>query len=189
MNLAPMRYKNYVWPHNPETYEIIYERKMAADKVPFGRYTMQCMGLSFRVLRGEGEFFGKGAYDEFKRLATVFYDDEPGLLVHPVWQPSKAYFVGLSLKQEPYEDYVRYSFEFWEKSSSYVTKLTETDSSAAASGTTQATKTKKSYTVMKGDTLWAIAQKNGLTLDALLALNPQIKNPNLIYPGDVISLG
>ena len=26
MNLAPMRYKDYVWPHNPETYTISFKR-------------------------------------------------------------------------------------------------------------------------------------------------------------------
>ena len=41
MNLAPMRYKDYVWPHNPETYTISFQRKVAVAKVPFGRYGMQ----------------------------------------------------------------------------------------------------------------------------------------------------
>ena len=31
-----MRYKDYVWPHNPRVYSIDYERKMAVNKVPFG---------------------------------------------------------------------------------------------------------------------------------------------------------
>ena len=44
------------------------------------------------------------------------------------------------------------------------------------------------YIVKKGDTLSAIAVKHHTTLKNLVALNPQIKNPNLIYPGDVIRL-
>ena len=44
------------------------------------------------------------------------------------------------------------------------------------------------YIVKKGDTLSAIAVKHHTTLKNLLALNPQIKNPNLIYPGDAIRL-
>ena len=40
------------------------------------------------------------------------------------------------------------------------------------------------YTVRKGDTLWGIAKRFGVSLTALIAANPQIKNPNLIYPGD-----
>ena len=42
------------------------------------------------------------------------------------------------------------------------------------------------YTVRKGDTLWAIAKGRGMTLAALIALNPQIRNPNRIYPGEKV---
>ena len=114
MNLAPMRFKNYIWPHNPRVYEIGFRRAMAAHHVPFGRTVLQGMGMEHRVLRGEGEFTGPGAYREFQRLATVFYDESPGILVHPVWQTARAWFVELSVAQEPTEDYVRYAFEFWE---------------------------------------------------------------------------
>jgi LysM repeat protein len=43
------------------------------------------------------------------------------------------------------------------------------------------------YTVKKGDTLSAIAAKAGISLKQLIGLNPQIKNPNLINPGQVIT--
>jgi LysM repeat protein len=41
--------------------------------------------------------------------------------------------------------------------------------------------------VKKGDTLSKIAQNAGISLSALLKLNPQIKNPNLIKPGQVVT--
>jgi len=44
------------------------------------------------------------------------------------------------------------------------------------------------YTVQAGDTLFFIAQKHGVTLDALIAANPHIENPNLIFPGQVINI-
>ena len=40
-----------------------------------------------------------------------------------------------------------------------------------------------------GETLWAIAQTYGLTLGGLMALNPQIKNPNVIRPGQQVRVG
>jgi murein DD-endopeptidase MepM/ murein hydrolase activator NlpD len=43
-------------------------------------------------------------------------------------------------------------------------------------------------TVKKGDTLSEIAEDAGITLKELIKLNPQIKNPNLINPGQVISI-
>jgi peptidoglycan endopeptidase LytF len=42
------------------------------------------------------------------------------------------------------------------------------------------------HTVQRGDTLRIIAGRYGTTVDALLALNPGIKNPNLIFVGQVI---
>lgn len=42
------------------------------------------------------------------------------------------------------------------------------------------------YTVQPGDTLFFIAQRFGTTVQAILACNPQITNPNLIFPGQVI---
>ncbi|WP_333572815.1 phage tail tip lysozyme [Sphingomonas sp.] len=44
------------------------------------------------------------------------------------------------------------------------------------------------YTVRQGDTLSGIAAKNGISLAALRAANPQIRNPNLIFPGQTIAL-
>ncbi|HEY8498352.1 MAG TPA: LysM peptidoglycan-binding domain-containing protein [Limnochordales bacterium] len=42
------------------------------------------------------------------------------------------------------------------------------------------------YIVQPGDTLFFIAQRFGTTVDAILAINPQITNPNLIFPGQAI---
>ena len=128
MILSPMRYKSYTWPHNPRVYTIDYQRVMAVHKVPFGGYQLQDLGLTRRVMKGEGEFSGEGAYDEFKKLACVFYEVGPGLLVHPLWQVANTYFAALRLEQAPRPDYVRYSFEFWEESGTYsgvVTRATQ----------------------------------------------------------------
>ena len=57
---------------------------------------------------------GEGAYSQFGALANVFHENGPGLLIHPVWQATSAYFVTLRLEQEPLPNYVRYSFSFWE---------------------------------------------------------------------------
>ena len=45
-----------------------------------------------------------------------------------------------------------------------------------------------SYTIVKGDTLWKIAVRTQTGLSELIAYNPHIANPALIYPGDVITV-
>ncbi len=42
------------------------------------------------------------------------------------------------------------------------------------------------YTVVPGDTMFFIAQRFGVSLDALIAANPHIPNPSIIFPGDVL---
>jgi LysM repeat protein len=44
------------------------------------------------------------------------------------------------------------------------------------------------YIVQPGDTLSAIADRHDMTLNALLALNPSIQNPNVIFPGQRITV-
>ena len=192
MLLKPMRFKDYTWPHNPETYTAAYRREVAAHKIPLGGWCLQDMGRVHRVLRGEGCFSGAGAYEEFQDLAEVFFQEGPGMLVHPVWRTVSAYFVELELMEEPLPDYVRYSFAFWEDGGTSgglteipaETKIGGNEGSAASAGTGD----RGTYTVRKGDTLWDIAGRYGVPLTALITANPQIKNPNLIYPGDRVIL-
>lgn len=42
------------------------------------------------------------------------------------------------------------------------------------------------YKIRSGDTLSSIAEDAGLSLDKLMALNPQIQNPNVIMPGQTL---
>lgn len=42
------------------------------------------------------------------------------------------------------------------------------------------------YTTQNGDTLWIISLKYGVNLSEVIVANPQIENPDLIYPGDKI---
>ena len=185
MNLSPMRFKEFVWPHNPRVYSITYQRKMGNHKIPLGRYALQSMGLTRRVFRGEGEFVGEGAYDTFKALATVFYEETPGPLIHPVWMATNAWFVGLELEQEPRSDYVRYSFEFWEVVGGTTAALTAR--STGKQGKAASVEEEAVYhRAAAGESLWAIARSYGTTVEALLSMNPGIANPNRLTAGQKV---
>ena len=44
------------------------------------------------------------------------------------------------------------------------------------------------HTVIKGDSMWRIAVKYEVGLSEIKAANPNIKNPDLIYPGQVLTV-
>lgn len=44
------------------------------------------------------------------------------------------------------------------------------------------------YTVRSGDTLFFIAQRNNISLQSLIEANPQLTDPNTIFPGQIICI-
>ncbi|WP_226674588.1 SafA/ExsA family spore coat assembly protein [Rossellomorea aquimaris] len=44
------------------------------------------------------------------------------------------------------------------------------------------------YKVTYGDTMWKIAVKNQVGVSELISANPQISNPNMIYPGQSLNI-
>ncbi len=62
---------------------------------------------------------------------------------------------------------------------------------APASEVNPAVTENKTHTVQSGDTLWGIAKiyyGNGAQYTKIASANPGVKNPNLIYPGQVLSI-
>ena len=176
--LSAMRFKDFTWPHNPRTFRVLWRRRVCVLDAPGGRYRVQDLGLTCRVLRGEGEFCGPTAYADFERLQRVFLDEGAGTLVHPLWHSQSVYFTRLELTQEPRQDYVAYAFEF-----------TETGDGDAGQRKSVRALPEERYTLAPGDTAWSVAARFGLDTAALLALNPGISNPNELRPGQEVRVG
>ena len=45
-----------------------------------------------------------------------------------------------------------------------------------------------SHTVQRGDTMWKLAVKYQVGTSEIIDANPQVADPNLIYPGDVLTI-
>lgn len=167
--LLAMQFKDFTWPNNPKTYTLHAERLAPAHKIPMGDFCVQELGKSAIELRGEGEFFGDRAYEDFRRLLAVFGEDGAGRLVHPIWQCDAAYFTELKLTQQPRRDYVAYRFCF-RQSGLELTAQTKTGS-------------RSFYPAQEGDTLWSVCRKCGLTMTELLRLNPALREPGASLRG------
>ena len=177
--LVSMKYKSFIWPINPKTYEVEYQRSMRRCKIPFADdWTVQDMGSKGRIFRGEGEFAGDRAYEYFRRLAEVFNEGGHGVLYHPVWGRARACFTKLTMREEPREDYVSYSFEFTEipDDPSYYDDSFD-DSLIVAR--LQAKEGRIRYVPAESDdTYYSIAAMNDISVPRLLELNPWIEDPD-----------
>ena len=178
--LSAMKYKDFVWPNNPKTFEVEYKRTLRSYKLPFAGFKVQNLGQQHRIFKGDGEFSGPDAYESFRLLAKVYSDGTSGWLEHPIWPAAKVYFAKLKLKQEPREDYVSYSFEFW-----------ECDSSTGTSGFTPGEPDFERTVYIaarENDTLSSIASRNNTTISLMKKLNPQISETDILYAGRLVRI-
>lgn len=63
-----------------------------------------------------------------------------------------------------------------------------TASALAAALTVSAAAANLSHTVVPGDTMWKLAMKYQVGTSEIIAANPQVANPNLIYPGQILNI-
>ena len=57
-----------------------------------------------------------------------------------------------------------------------------------AAFTVSASASSLSHTVVKGDTMWKLAVKYQVGTSEIISANPQIANPDLIYPGQILNI-
>ena len=173
--LSAMQFKDFIWPHNPRTFHMLWRRRVAVLDAPNGNYVVQDLGKTCRIFTGTGEFYGEDAYATFGRLADTFDRPGPGVLSHPLWYSTGVYFTQLKLSQEPRKNYVVYSFEFTE------TRQTLPEPVVGS-------RVLSLHTVRPGETLWSIAVQYGVSVEALLEANPEISAPNALEAGQVVKL-
>ena len=109
-----MKYKDWPWPENPETFHIDAVREPLYTIAQDNTVTYQGLGPLCRIISGRGVFQGPDAREHFNAMAVIMANGAVGELVHPLWGIFQAYFTGLDLEQDSREDYIVYSFTFRE---------------------------------------------------------------------------
>lgn len=106
-----LKFKNYTWPNDPDTYQEVLSREPQYSTKD-GNTTYTGMSATSRVITGTGAFFGTSACTKFRNLLEVAEETSAGDLVHPIWGTRRCYLTKLELTQEPRENFVSYRFEF-----------------------------------------------------------------------------
>ncbi len=171
MIISNMRFDLFEWTHNPLTVEVGHRRRISQQNTAGGGSFVQGTGCDLKVIKGKGELAGETCLEEYEKLCALFERGRKGLLTLPFMKPFYAYFTDLSLVGEATPDLITYTFEFLEAENS---EYSEKKDGAAY--------------VTEGETLFDIAYREGVSMDVLVQLNPQIKRPDELLAGQEVRL-
>ena len=189
-NVLPlMAYKEFTWEANPTTTTITCEKNLVKLQYPeLDAVDLEDMDCDCAIITGEGEFFGPYAYSLWDNLWAQFKRHGPGDFFHPIYKDIKyAVMKKLEGKMEAKENYISYTFEFWEHRPPNLESRIVVPPAVVTPKATTVAPVKKTYTVVEGDCLWNISKKfcgDGARYTEIASAN-NIKNPDLIYPGQV----
>lgn len=129
--LAHMRYKDFKFPYNPSDCKYTCDRSFVKHKYPQLKGSeLEDFGPNAVVISGSGEFFGRYAYTNWKRLTKEFKKLGVGTFSHPIYTDvTRALMTKCESELEPRENYVKYSFEFVADATPIVKKAKRTTSS------------------------------------------------------------
>ena len=169
MKQVPMKFKGYSWHHNPR--EIVFEntKQLNETLAPFDKSVVQNTGRHNMRISGEGELFGDDCIEQFKELLALFREGGSGVLSIENVKPFHAVFESLTLIGKPKPDVLTYRFLFREVMS-------------------EADNVPHTYTPGENENLWDVSYRFGIGIDALMALNPQVKRPDILTEGEVVRL-
>lgn len=197
MILQKMRYKDFQFPNNPETTRCECNRSLIRHKYPeLAGNELEDFGPNASIISGTGEFFGTNAYQQWQSLYNEFQKSGVGLVIHPIFNTiTRGVMTSLSGELANRENYIRYTFEIVADTkpdiSEVVSVLSATISPQQASSPTISNSAV--YTVVKGDCLSRIcatfSNRYGKPINwKTIAQNNNIGNPNLIFPGQKITI-
>ena len=164
-----IRFGNFTWEINPSEVKVEYEKK-TAEEINVNRNAgliSSCMKL--RRVEGRGTFFGENYKEKYESLEKLFLKEKEDILVLPGSKPFKADFTFLRQVYPEGSESIGYEFVFTEcvKSEYQIPKYVKS---------------------AEDESLWDIAFKFNLDINALVMKNPHIENINFIKENEVVYL-
>lgn len=171
MTLAPMRFMDFTWHHNPKTLSIQCGKQIKEFNYPYTHSESVFLGEHCRVIRGTGELYGEDCIEQFNALCRLYSKKETGLLTLPQMPSVWADFTELKFISSERKNIVDYAFTFTEKH-------TERNN----------VNVHIYHTVKTGETLWDISYAYETAVEALAQLNPWIRTPESLSPGEQVKI-
>ncbi len=171
MTPCPMRFNGFSWHHNPKSLTIKSGKKVLRYGVPHFEEIVRCFYDELITVNGVGELYGEDCFEQYKRLEELYLKGKEGVLCLPYLMPIYACFEKLSVEASTTPSVLTYSFTF-----SQIKKREKKEIST------------DELTLQSDCTLWDVSYINGVSLDKLIALNPDIMFINDLKKGQVVKL-
>ena len=109
-----MQFGTFTWPNDPEIFRMKFTRKVTVAAGGNGLWTVSNVARLGRTFECEGVFYGSGAYNSVRALATLHIAGNPATLRHPQWDPVSALLSEMEVTEGPGENLLRYKLTFIE---------------------------------------------------------------------------
>lgn len=162
-NEGKMSLGSFVFKINPRMIKISSRRNIVTRDIPYSGSKRTDFGDKGRLIQISGELCSADAAADFEKLRKLFDCGRARILYIPSQKPILALPKVLSLVGEDIEGVIGYSMELEESA--------ETDGSLEL------------YTLGNGAaSLWDISYEQGISVEMLLSLNPDIRRPDNVIP-------
>ena len=168
---APMRFDGMSLHHNPHKLHIENEHRIRSLCTPSADADSLYLNRQPCVISGEGELYGADCLAQYQALFRRYQSKKRSKLALPHLSPLYAYLRELRLIAEPEEDVLTYRFVFVEAQSPRLHVPSA-----------------EYYISEEGETLWNIGYQNGVAIDVLVRLNPQIPHIDALKAGERVRL-
>lgn len=117
--MSTLQFGDYLFPHNPARIDIANALDSVSHLMPYYGTATQVLGVSPRLVRVEGSFFGTSApqaLGQYNTLEALFAQKKRALLFIPYQKPFYAIFSRLSMNAGGDGKIISYLAEFLEDS-------------------------------------------------------------------------